>query len=234
MESFISDKTAFVAEQAGVPEDELKRELVELFRGRESILRAYLAEVKYGKPDEFNVALCVASAGGEDQELAGKIASIFRRMFGAREHLDVIFLRSRQEAELRKVSCPFYSASRIEQPDFYLTSSEHRSLKDVYACYKTRRLTNGHPDGYMLCEIKPAIVGQPYRLGAEDLDYILIASRHAGHSIFAVAEWPVYVHVARVAVGLAVDQFTISKNDIETIGWAEIYDSSQSASASHS
>ena len=233
MDSFVSEKTDFVGEHAGVPEGEFKREVVSLLCGREDVLRAYLAQVKYGRSGEFNVALCVASARGEDQEFAGEIASIFRGMFGAREHLDILFLRSSQEAELRKVCCPFYSASRIDQPDFYLTSSEHRSLKDVYACYKSRRLTNGHPDGYMLCEVSPSIVGQPYGLGEEDLDSIVIAGRHAGHSIFAVTEWPVYVHVGRVTAGLALDQFTIAEGDIETIAWAEIYSSHQSACASH-
>lgn len=232
LDSFASGGTRFLAEQIGVPENEFKEAIVGLFRSRNRPLRAYLAQVEYGKEKELNVALCIASGSGEDEELASDIALVFRSMFGSHEHLDILFLTDGQEAQLRRVCCPFFSSRRFSQPDFYLTSSEGYGLEEVRACYKERRLMNGHPDGYMLCEVDPPIVGQPYGLGGQDMHRDVIASRHSGYSIFAISDWPAYVHVARLIRDVSDDKFVIAENDIESIGWAEIYESSAAAKAS--
>ena len=81
-----------------------------------------------------------------------------------------------------------------------------------------------HPDGYILCEISPSIIGQSYGLGNQDITEIIIASRYAESSIFSIDEWPAYVHVARLTSNLPIEKFTITENNIESIGWAEIYE----------
>lgn len=230
--SFTSSGTRFVAEQIGVPENQFKKSIVGLFRDQNRLLRAYLAQVEYGEEKDSNVALCVVSESGEDEKLANNIALVFRRMFGSHEHLDILFITDSQETQLRKMCCPFFSSMRFGHPDFYLTSSEGYGLEEVRACYKERRLMNGHPDEYMLCEIDPPIVGQPYGLGAQEIYRVIIASRHSGYSIFAIKDWPGYVHVARLIRDVSGDKFAIAENDIESIGWAEIYESSVAAKAS--
>lgn len=232
IDSFASGRTNFLAEQIGVAENEFKEAIVGLFRSRGRPIRAYLVQVEYGKEKEFNVALCVASQSGEDEELASDIALVFRRMFGAHEHLDILFLTDDQEARLRKVCCPFFTSRRFNQPDFYLTSSEGYGLEEVRACYKEMRLMNGHPDGYMICEVDPPIMGQPYGLGGQDIHRIAIASRHSGYSVFVINDWPAYVHVARLTHGFPGDKFVIAEDEIESIGWAEVYESLLAAKAS--
>jgi hypothetical protein len=56
------------------------------------------------------VALCVSNVGGADQGLAREIGSIFASIFGAHEHLDILFLSDTQEAALDRVCSPFFSA----------------------------------------------------------------------------------------------------------------------------
>jgi len=112
LDSFASGGTRFVAEQIGAPENEFKGEIVGLFRDRNRLLRAYLAQVEYGKKKDFSVALCIASESGEDEKLANDIAFVFRRMFGSHEHLDILFITDSQETQLRKVCCPFFSSRR--------------------------------------------------------------------------------------------------------------------------
>lgn len=231
-DSITTSRTCFIAEQVGVPENEFKESIIDLFRGRDKPLRAYLAQIEYCEKQDFNVALCVAIESGEDEKLANDIAVIFRRMFGGHEHLDILFLSENQEEQLRKVCCPFFSSRRFDYPDFYLTSSEGYGLEEIRACYKERRLINGHPDGYMLCEIDPPIAGQSYGLGGQDIHRIVIASRHSGYSVFAIKDWPAYVHVARLTRDLSDGKFIIAENDIESIGWAEIYESVAAAKAS--
>lgn len=228
IDSFNSGKVRFVTEQIGIPENEFKENVVRLFQTQNKALRAYLVQVEYGETKDFNVAFCISLASGEDQKLVTDIASVFHRMFGTHEHLDIFFLSDIKEIELRKVCCPFFASRdyRFSHPDFYLTSSEGYNLEEIRACYKRRRLIGDHPDGYMLCEIAPTLIGQPYGLGERDINEIIIASRHREYSIFSINEWPVYVHVARLTSDMPIDKFTIAENDIESIGWAEMYESS--------
>lgn len=232
LDTFTNKGTHFVGEQIGISENEFKESIVGLFRVRNGPIRAYLVQVEYIEEKDFNVALCVASESGEDEKLANDIASVFRSMFGSHEHLDILFLSKSQETQLRKVCCPFFSSRRFEYPDFYLTSREGYGLEDVRGCYKERRLMDGHPDGYMLCEIDPPIGGQPFGLGGQDIHRIVIASRHSGYSIFTINDWPAYVHVARLTRDISDDKFIIAENNIEPIGWAEAYESSAAAKAS--
>jgi hypothetical protein len=228
LDSFTSDKIHFISEQIGVPENEFKESIVALFQSLNKHLRAYLAQVENSEEKDFSVSLCIASEDGEDENLAKAIALIFRRMFGPHEHLDILFLTESQEKQLRKVCCPFFSSKRFDQPDFYLISSEGYGFDKVRACYKERRLMNGHPDGYMLCEIDLPIVGQAYGLGHQDIQKVIVASRYIGYTLFPIKEWPAYVHVARLIYEIPDNKFVITENDIESIGWAELYESSMS------
>lgn len=228
LDSFIGSKVRFIAEQIGISESEFKEEIVRLFQNQNRRLRAYLAQVEYDKAKDFNVTLCISLEHGEDEKLANDIASVFRRMFGPHEHLDILFLSYSQEVEIRKVCCPFFTANRFSHPDFYLTSSEGYNLEEIRACYKEKRLIGGHPDGYMLCEIDPPIMGQRYGLGGQDIHKIIIASRHGGFSIFSINKWPAYVHVARPLSSDIEHKTSINEDDIEPIAWAEIYESRES------
>lgn len=233
-DSFVDRKIRFLVEQIGISEGKFKEELVRLFQSQHESLRAYLAQVEYDQTKDLNVALCISWEYGEDENLADDIAAIFRRVFGSHEHLDILFLKDSQEIELRKVCCPFFTSRdyRYSRPDFYLTSSEGYNLEEIRACCKIKRLLGNHPDGYMLCDIDPPIMGQPYGLGGQDIHKIIVASRHRGYSIFSINEWPAYVHVARLTNDEVTDKFMIAENDIESIGWAEIYESPESAKAS--
>ena len=229
-DSFTSASICFIAEQIGVPENELKEELVsKIFQYQMKPFRAYLARIKHSLSPDINIALCIYLGNGGNTNLASDITTVFRRMFNCNECLDIVFINSKQELALRKVCCPFFTSDRFDYPDFYLTSSEGYSLEAVRACYKERRFINGHSDGYMLCEIDPPLLGQAYGLSDQNLHNVVLASRHIEQSIFTINEWPAYVHVAKLKNAVNTDTFTITDNDIESIGWAEIYDSSPTA-----
>ena len=220
----MSKRLQFVGEQIGQTENELKVELCRLFDGHARPLRAYLARVEYGGDKDPHVALCLRAEGGEDLELVDKVASVFSKMFGAHEHLDILFVTEGQEEDLRQTCCPFFQSPgfRYETPDFYLTSSEGYGLEEIRACFKARRLLASHPDGYLLCEIDPPILGQGFGLGSRDIHQVVLASRHVGYSIFNISEWPSYVHVAWLPTDVG-EKFSLSAGDVTEIGWGELY-----------
>ena len=225
IETRLQPRFRFVAEQVGEPEDELKSAIVQgwLEQGDRRPLRAYLAQVAYARDRETSVALCIASDEDTDEQFVKIAAAAFRGIFGRHEYLDIFFVDERQERRLRKTCCPFFSSGRGARPDFWLRASEGYNVEEVRACYKERRLA-GHPDGYMVCEIDPPIIGQPYGLGARDIDRVVFASRHVGFSLFPIEEWPAYVHVG-LAAQVAEHEFAVKREDHRIIAWGELYES---------
>jgi hypothetical protein len=129
---------------------------------------------------------------------------------------------------------------RMAAGTFWMTSSETATLREVRRCTPVkriryerrkapllaalvRRLRYGKRDDVLLVEIDPPLIGQPYGLGARDLDQVVLATRHLGHSIFDTSDWPKYVHVARLLVEFD-GQDELRLGDLEVIGWAELYE----------
>ncbi len=100
----------FVVEQDGEPEQELKDRLCRHFEKNINLNEAFLVRVRYGTSRDLKVALCLA-ASNRDQELVRAAASKFRKSFGSHESLDVMFLNSKQQAEIVRVAKPFYRQS---------------------------------------------------------------------------------------------------------------------------
>ena len=112
----------FLGEQDGPFERILKERLVETFRDEAAVSRAYLARADLGDGSGIHVVLGLPRsalktrvnallAGGEESEerrLVGKVGAIFASLFGANEHLDLLFISAPHEARLRKVCEPFF------------------------------------------------------------------------------------------------------------------------------
>jgi hypothetical protein len=98
----------FLREQDGPPERLLKERLSAAFVFHRQLNRAYLAQVRYA--DQIGVALCLSCADGPSQKLAEVVGEFFGLIFGAHEHLDIVFVGEDQEPALRRVCPPFYSA----------------------------------------------------------------------------------------------------------------------------
>lgn len=216
----------FVCEQDGEVEREFKKSLLPLLREYDKPIRAYLVQVEYSKRNlEFNVALCFMSEGREDACLMHESAKIFKSMFGTKEHLDIIFLSQEQEQAIRKISCPFFVGDdyQITIPDFYLVSSEGYGLSNPIECFKRKKLYGKHTDGYLLCDIKPALIGQAYDKGSENINQLVFAARHQGYSLFPISEWPSYVHVAiPLSNKLEINEY-LNEDHIKLIAWGELY-----------
>lgn len=96
----------FLGEQDGPNEQLLKDRLSEFFKRDRSVYAAYLARVDTG--GQTSVALCLKSQFGLDRGLAEKIGAIFKTIFNAQVHLDIMFPSATQEADLIKVCKPFF------------------------------------------------------------------------------------------------------------------------------
>lgn len=104
----------FLREQDGESERLLKARLVESFRNRDEVQRAYLAQIS--SDNQSGVALCLRTRHGPDPNIVREVGAIFARLFVKQEHLDILFLSEAQESVLRNICNPFYLASAPIRP----------------------------------------------------------------------------------------------------------------------
>jgi hypothetical protein len=117
----------------------------------------------------------------------------------------------------------------MDSPDFFLASSEGYRLEEPRRCKRLKRVRSDNRDDLLLVRIEPPLIGQPYGLGAKDIDTLLIATRYKGDSLFPIGKWPVFVHVARLLIENAEQREHIHDNEFESVAWAELYRTEEDA-----
>jgi len=110
------------------------------------------------------------------------------------------------------------------QADFFLSAAAEVSgdMAIPRACWAKVRLRNSRRDDYLLVEVEPPIIGQPYGLGARTLQMI-ISSRYRGFSLFPVSDWPCDVYVSRILDDRVVNTSVVEEDQIELMAWGRIY-----------
>jgi len=222
----MNNELIFLAEQDGEVERQFKRKLCTVFLKTGKPLRAYLALAQSGQNDMPHVVLCLRIPGKDDFVLLNQCAEVFKEMFAQSQHLDMAFITEQQEQTLRTLCCPFYTSVdfNVSAPDFYLFSHEGYNLDDEpRACYMRKHLYGDRQDGFMLCDISPAIIGQPFGLGGEDIHQVILANRLLGDSLFPISHWPVSVYVTRIVNDEVLWNDVVEESDHELIAWASVY-----------
>lgn len=120
----------------------------------------------------------------------------------------------------------------MNSPAFFLASTEGYGLSTPRACYPVRDVKLGNNPKAILCYIDPPIIGQSFGLGAQNIEFVLLAPRHDGFSISPVSEWPGYVHVARIKSPPPHDEVEYKMDQVEEIAWGEIYPTTEEAEKS--
>lgn len=110
--NLIESDIEFLAEQDGVPERELKAELLGCLEEIPASQRAYLAVVQYSGKPARSIALCLVAEPGSESSTVPKIGAVFSRMFNPNEYLDIIFISESQELKLLQVCKPFFIRTR--------------------------------------------------------------------------------------------------------------------------
>lgn len=93
------------------------------------------------------------------------------------------------------------------------------------------RLRDPVRDDYMLVEIEPALIGQPFGLGDRDISRLILSTRHQGYTLFPITEWPSHVYVTRILDEAILQTSSFTKEQIELIAWARIYRTLKEAEA---
>jgi hypothetical protein len=80
--------------------------------------------------------------------------------------------------------------SGVNEPDFYMASTEGYGMEEPRRCWKIKRLATVKRKDFLLVRIDPPLPGQKYGLQGRDIDVVLVATRHQGASLFPITRWP--------------------------------------------
>lgn len=106
-----------------------------------------------------------------------------------------------------------------QRPDFYISSSEYDTWRDVREGYVLGHLRGPRPTGYWWVEVRPSGPGTgPVGEASE----AVLAERHKGCDLSTLGDEPMAVYVCRILDHTAVEQGTIEADDIELVTWAEV------------
>ena len=110
-----------------------------------------------------------------------------------------------------------------QAPEFFITTAgEYGPLAEPRACWPRARLSDEIRDDYMLIEIDPALIGQPFGLGATDIRDLIISTRLEGCTLFSISKWPTLVYVARILDDAVLRARTFTGGQVELIAWGAL------------
>jgi hypothetical protein len=104
-------KVQFLCEQKGPSEGLLTAKLSQQFASKRLVRRAYLVRVSFaGDASAVSVVLAIGTKSGVGEpDLLREIGDAFASIFGAKEYLDIVFVKEEQESRIRAVCSAFYS-----------------------------------------------------------------------------------------------------------------------------
>lgn len=101
-----AEEITFLSEQDGPTERLLKDSLVPVLKSHVDTQSAYLCSIMYSD-SIVHIALCLR-IDGDHRPVARDAASVFSKIFNSAEHMDILIVSPRQEAEIVCVCAPFY------------------------------------------------------------------------------------------------------------------------------
>ena len=123
-----------------------------------------------------------------------------------------------------------------ESPNFWMTSAgeDRGDLARPRACRVRGHLRHWAHRECLLVHVDPPVIGQPFGLGGQDIDELVLSPRHRGAVLEPPSEWPLYVFVLRSLDGDVVRDLAIScPEQIEIISWAKLFRTEDEAMAEY-
>ena len=117
----------------------------------------------------------------------------------------------------------------VAEPDFYLTSSEHKGdLRRVRRCWALRRPTGPFEQQYLWVRVEPPFIG--HAIGrAADIGQVLLSPHYEGGQLFPLRDLPVSVYIYLPRRDQVLGMGHIEGEDVELAAWGEIYRSEAEA-----
>jgi hypothetical protein len=110
----------------------------------------------------------------------------------------------------------------MKNETYYLSSLESTTFEKTRKCSFLKTLQFDTGKDCVLAEIDPPVIGQQYGV-VGDIKYVVLANRHEGYPLSPIREFPCFVFIARPLIDDIASRNGITKNDLQIIGWGELY-----------
>ena len=110
IDKFQVSKIAFLGEQDGPFERDLKRGISSVLMNESEVTRAYLVKVQYEGESGNRVILALEGGDGSASRIVETVGGIFKQLFNRSQSLDILFLNATQMAQVSAVAAPFYQS----------------------------------------------------------------------------------------------------------------------------
>lgn len=107
-----------------------------------------------------------------------------------------------------------------EKIEFYISSSEYETWRDVRKCYVIGKISGPRERGYWWIKVDPPIPATVCG-GTEDADELVLAERYKEDDLSKLGDEAILVYVCRIVNSEAVRKKTIREEDIDLVAWAE-------------
>jgi hypothetical protein len=114
------------------------------------------------------------------------------------------------------------------QRPLYLSSLESVRFEPVRECEFVDLLTFDTGKVAAVAMLRPGVPGQDFGIG-EDVEQVILATRHEDTSIDEIDEFPCFVFIAIPDGGKRIPSTPVRKDDLQIIGWGELYRSADDA-----
>ncbi|RBY93566.1 hypothetical protein DQ237_17430 [Blastococcus sp. TF02-8] len=114
------------------------------------------------------------------------------------------------------------------QQTVYLSSLESTRFEPVRECRLLETLAFETGKVAVRASLDPPVPGQDFGRG-DDIDTVVITTRHEGASLAPIDEFPCFVFIAIPRVAGLEPSSPLRSDDLEIVGWGELYRSHEDA-----
>lgn len=105
---------------------------------------------------------------------------------------------------------------------YYLSSLDSIRFEPVRECRFVEYLTFDTGKVAASADINPAVIGQDFNRES-DIALVILTPRHEGVTIDHIVEFPCFVFIAIPRDGLETPPNPLTSEDLQIIGWGELY-----------
>jgi hypothetical protein len=104
----------------------------------------------------------------------------------------------------------------------YLSSLESERFEPVRTCLVVRRIVFDTGKDALVVLLEPGVPGVDFGRG-DDVSTFVLTTRFEGASIAPIEEFPCFVFIALPKPGWTTDSDLVTSDDLEVVGWGELY-----------
>jgi hypothetical protein len=116
----------------------------------------------------------------------------------------------------------------VDEGTVYLSSLESTLFEPVRECRILETLAFDSGKVAVRARLSPPVVGQDFGR-SEDLEEVVLTTRHEGASLVPIDKFPCFVFIAIPQTGLGTITTPIREDELVILAWGELYRSSEDA-----